>query len=404
MTDSEPRWIGPKVLVGWANGPPSPLRKHRSWAELAPLRRIPAGPAAILGCGRHRRVLGWAGGGLKHPKLTLHLPWPALAARFAASVVLRIHLQVRRQVHAFTVMEVPLVLGLHVVDPASLVLARLAGSVPALVLHARQRAHRLLFNLAHFALEACVPPWPTPGSWLAAPRPAPSNWLPLRGGANPGHRGDLAPRGHARSCRDQADASQRGRRGGLQHQPGPHRRGRPGRRPPGRLAPPGPGRGAIHRRPGLCVAARAGRAARTPAPVHPGPCRSERSGAVAATILAKTQQHLRAGRAELILLPDGRGPLRIALDRDGHPKTGPATDARAILEALKRVVATEQVILLSPPITEQALREALRGRASPTPWSHCCRQEPGWPGPCWSPTASATWVPSVNRISLCSRR
>ena len=51
-------------------------------------------------------------------------------------------------------MEVPLVLGRHVVDPASLVLARVAGSVPALVLHWRQRGHKLLGNLSHFALEA----------------------------------------------------------------------------------------------------------------------------------------------------------------------------------------------------------------------------------------------------------
>ena len=90
--------------------------------------------------------------------------------------------------------------------------------------------------------------------------------------------------------------------------------------------------------------------------------RSERSGAVAATILTQTQELLRAERAELTLFPDGRSPLRTVLDRDGQPATGPATDARAVLEVLQRAVATEQAILLTPPITSQALRDALLER------------------------------------------
>jgi hypothetical protein len=71
-------------------------------------------------------------------------------------VVLRVHLQFRREVHSVTLMELPLVLGLHFVDPAGLVLAGLAGSVPALVLVSRQRGGKLLFNAGLFALEACV--------------------------------------------------------------------------------------------------------------------------------------------------------------------------------------------------------------------------------------------------------
>ena len=131
---------------------------------------------------------------------------------------------------------------------------------------------------------------------------------------------------------------------------------------------------------------------------------SERSGAVAATILAKTQEHLRAGRAELTLFPHGRGPLRIVLYRDGHPKTGPATDASAALEALKRVVATEQAILLSPPITDHAPRRgAARAGHHRRHDRTAAGRSRGWPGPCWWPTASTTSAPSVTRISLCSR-
>ncbi|HEY6709125.1 MAG TPA: hypothetical protein VJB61_16205, partial [Actinomycetota bacterium] len=64
-------------------------------------------------------------GGLAPPNAGFHLPWPVLAGLFGASVVLRVHLQFRREVHSVTLMEVPLVLGLHLSDPVSMVLARL---------------------------------------------------------------------------------------------------------------------------------------------------------------------------------------------------------------------------------------------------------------------------------------
>ena len=107
-------------------------------------------------------------GGLQQPNAGFHLPWPMLAVLFAASVVLRIHLQFRREVHSVTLMELPLVLALHFVDPASMVLARMVGSLPALVIHSRQRGRKLLFNLALFALEACVAALVF--SWLLAGR------------------------------------------------------------------------------------------------------------------------------------------------------------------------------------------------------------------------------------------
>jgi predicted transporter len=66
---------------------------------------------------------------LPAPDSAFHLPWPVLATLFAASVVLRVHLQFRREVHSVTLMEVPLVLGLHFVDPAGMVLA--SGTVAA---------------------------------------------------------------------------------------------------------------------------------------------------------------------------------------------------------------------------------------------------------------------------------
>jgi hypothetical protein len=56
-----------------------------------------------------------------------------LAALFAAAVILRVQVQTDREVHSITLVELPLVLGLFLVDPLGLVVARLVGSVPALL-------------------------------------------------------------------------------------------------------------------------------------------------------------------------------------------------------------------------------------------------------------------------------
>jgi hypothetical protein len=101
-------------------------------------------------------------GGLVQPNGAFHLPGPVLAVLFGASVVLRVHLQFRREVHSVTLMELPLVLGLHLSDPMGMVLARLAGSLPVLVVHSRQRGLKLVFNLAAPRPARRWPPAPWP--------------------------------------------------------------------------------------------------------------------------------------------------------------------------------------------------------------------------------------------------
>ena len=67
-----------------------------------------------------------------------------------------IHAHVRGSAHSLSLSEVPLVLGLLLAEPSDLVLAMVVG--PAVVL-AFTRGHgfvRLLFNLAQFALTACI--------------------------------------------------------------------------------------------------------------------------------------------------------------------------------------------------------------------------------------------------------
>jgi diguanylate cyclase (GGDEF)-like protein len=99
-------------------------------------------------------------GGLVHrlPTTTvpLRLPWPLVAAGFAATTVFAVHLEFRRHAHSFLLSELPLVLGLYLLSPPELVLARLAGSAAVLVLHRRQAATKLAFNLALFLFETCL--------------------------------------------------------------------------------------------------------------------------------------------------------------------------------------------------------------------------------------------------------
>jgi diguanylate cyclase (GGDEF)-like protein len=308
--------------------------------------------------------------GLQQPSGGFHLPWPVLAGLFAASVVLRVHLQFRREVHSVTLMELPLVLGLHFVDPAGMVLARLAGSLPALVIHSRQRGSKLLFNLALFALEACVAALVF--SWLLAGR-APVGTIGLAATFGAVLATDLlsaslviAAISFQEGVLDRVATKQALASGAVAAVTNTS------------LALIAVAVLAADRQVAwllLVLAAVLFIAYRAYASLREQHerlerlhhftrvvTRSERSGAIAATILAETQELLRAERAEVTLFPDGRTPVRTVLDTEGQPLTGPAADAGPVLEVLQRVVATEQPVLLALPIPDQPLREALLER------------------------------------------
>ena len=309
-------------------------------------------------------------GSLPRPNGAVHLPWPVLAALFGASVVLRVHLQFRREVHSVTLMEVPLVLGLHFIDPVGLVLARLAGSIPPLVLHSRQRGSKLLFNVALFTLEACV-------AGLVF------SWL-LDGQAPAGTAGLVATFG-AVLATDLLSAALVIAAISLQE-------GVPDRAATGYALASGAAAAVTNTSLALIAVVvlaadrqvawlllvlaavlfvayrayaslreqheRSGRLHHFSRVV----ARSERLGAITATILAETQVLLRAERAELTLFPDGRSPLRTVLDREGETVTGPTAEAGPVLEVLRGAVAGEQAVLLVPPIDDQDLRQALLER------------------------------------------
>jgi diguanylate cyclase (GGDEF)-like protein len=84
------------------------------------------------------------------------VPWWAYAFLFFLAEAYVVHIQLRREAHTISLSEVGLVLGLYVLSPAGLLGAALAGAVGALVLVRRQRAAKLVFNVAQLALTTAV--------------------------------------------------------------------------------------------------------------------------------------------------------------------------------------------------------------------------------------------------------
>jgi diguanylate cyclase (GGDEF)-like protein len=79
------------------------------------------------------------------------LDWWIVAAGFATAEVLVVHLRFRRDTHSFSLSEIPLIVGLYFIRPELLLVALLLGTGPALALHRRQPAIKLVFNLANLA-------------------------------------------------------------------------------------------------------------------------------------------------------------------------------------------------------------------------------------------------------------
>ena len=100
--------------------------------------------------------------------LAAGLPWPtvlddrevlagiALAVAFAVGESLVLHVEIADDAHSASVVELPLVVGLLLVDPMTVVAARLLGGAVALALVRRQSGSKLAFNLAAIWLEVVV--------------------------------------------------------------------------------------------------------------------------------------------------------------------------------------------------------------------------------------------------------
>jgi diguanylate cyclase (GGDEF)-like protein len=304
---------------------------------------------------------------LSPPTGPTRLPWPVLAALFAAAVLLRVHIQFRREVHSVNLVELPLVLGLHLVGPAGLIAAQLAGSIPALVLGSRQTGRKLAFNLALSLLEVCL------ASVVFA--------AVLNGGDPDGTRG-LAATFTAVLATDLVSAAlvlaairlndgEVARRDVVQTLV------------TGAVAAVTTGSLAMvavvvlrHDRQVawllLVVAGVLFLAYRAYASLREQHerlrrlhrftrvvSRSEQSGTVSATILAQARELLRAERAELILFTDGRPRVRTTLGPGDTLDSGPVSDQAAAAALLARSLAEEGVTLRVATVDHPELREAL---------------------------------------------
>jgi signal transduction histidine kinase len=90
------------------------------------------------------------------PKGPFELPWWALAAMFCLAEILVVHMHLRSDAYAFSLSEIPLVIGLFTATPGALVLGQVVGSAVALAGHRRQAPAKLAFNLGHFAMETTL--------------------------------------------------------------------------------------------------------------------------------------------------------------------------------------------------------------------------------------------------------
>ncbi|MDJ0961830.1 MAG: EAL domain-containing protein [Acidimicrobiia bacterium] len=84
------------------------------------------------------------------------LPWWTFALGFYAAELLVVHLSFGRDAHTFSMSEVPLVVGLALASPTTLIFAQVLGNLGVLAGHRRQVPHKLVFNLAEFALQSTI--------------------------------------------------------------------------------------------------------------------------------------------------------------------------------------------------------------------------------------------------------
>jgi diguanylate cyclase (GGDEF)-like protein len=85
-----------------------------------------------------------------------HIPWWVVAVGFALADIKVIEVHFRRESHAFSLTEVPAVIGLFFLGPIEYLAAMTLGALAALLISSRQAPVKLAFNLANYLLVAVV--------------------------------------------------------------------------------------------------------------------------------------------------------------------------------------------------------------------------------------------------------
>src|SRR3954452_19740443 len=96
---------------------------------------------------------------------TVFRTWPAVAPPsfamplwlqigiFAATEACVVHLHLQRHTNSFSLAEVPIVLGLVLVRPSTLLLVLIVACVPVVKIQRRSPLIKICFNVAHWVLE-----------------------------------------------------------------------------------------------------------------------------------------------------------------------------------------------------------------------------------------------------------
>ena len=87
---------------------------------------------------------------------TSALPWPLLAIAFVITELKVVDVHIRGERHAFSLSEVPGVIGLFALSPTDYLLALVAGSAVALLVDVRQSRLKRSFNIAHTLLGGVI--------------------------------------------------------------------------------------------------------------------------------------------------------------------------------------------------------------------------------------------------------
>ena len=80
------------------------------------------------------------------------IAWVVIALAFGAAEIWVVHLQFRREAHTISLSEIPLTAALFFLAPWQLIVAQLAGVVPALLVGRRQSSLKAVFNVAQMTL------------------------------------------------------------------------------------------------------------------------------------------------------------------------------------------------------------------------------------------------------------
>jgi diguanylate cyclase (GGDEF)-like protein len=96
-----------------------------------------------------------AGDPLAHP-FSLGVVMLVLVIGFAVTDVAVVHIPTGRNTYTLTLSDIPLVVGLLLLGPLAVVLARVLGAAVPLAIRNRRSPRKLVFNLAWYWLEACV--------------------------------------------------------------------------------------------------------------------------------------------------------------------------------------------------------------------------------------------------------